>query len=92
MSFPERTFLTVYLLCPFGCSSDHETGPKEIADHVFINGGVDTLNPEEPWAQAVAMVEKRVQLVGENARGREAIGPSNGCNRSERSHAVTKFR
>ena len=75
MSAAERTFLAAYLLCLFGCSSVHESGPTEIADHVFINGGVYTLNPAEPWAQAVAIVEKRVHMVGGNAEVEKLIGP-----------------
>jgi predicted amidohydrolase YtcJ len=75
MSAAERTVLAAYLLCLFGCSSVHESGPTEIADHVFINGGVYTLNPAEPWAQAVAIVEKRVHMVGGNAEVEKLIGP-----------------
>ncbi len=75
MSAAERTVLAAYLLCLFGCSSGHESGPTEIADHVFINGGVYTLNPAEPWAQAVAIVEKRVHMVGGNAEVEKLIGP-----------------
>jgi predicted amidohydrolase YtcJ len=44
-------------------------------DLVFRNGRFYTVNPEEPWAEAVAIREGRLVRVGANADVEECIGP-----------------
>jgi predicted amidohydrolase YtcJ len=44
-------------------------------DLVFRNGRFYTVNPEQPWAEAVAIQEGRLVRVGTNADVEECIGP-----------------
>jgi predicted amidohydrolase YtcJ len=47
---------------------------KEMADLVFLNGVVWTVNPEQPRAEAVAIKGEKVLAVGSSADLRELIG------------------
>lgn len=41
-------------------------GAVEPADTVFVNGAVYTLDPDQPWAEAVAVKNDRILAVGSN--------------------------
>lgn len=57
-----RRLITLFiLLATFGCSSNHE-----IADSVFINGLIYTLDSNQPKAEAVAILDGKIQSVGNN--------------------------
>jgi predicted amidohydrolase YtcJ len=45
------------------------------ADLLFVGGGVWTLDPARPWAEAVAVSRGRVALVGSEREARELAGP-----------------
>jgi predicted amidohydrolase YtcJ len=46
------------------------------ADLVLRNGAIYTVNPAQPWAEAVAIREDRFLVVGDAAEIQSAIGPS----------------
>ena len=45
------------------------------ADHVFLNGGVYTVDSQRSWAEAAAVADGEILYVGGNAEARELIGP-----------------
>lgn len=63
----------VYLLT--ACDSGPAAPAVQAADHVFVNGGVYTVNARQPWAEAVAVSGKLIVFVGDNAGAQEFIGP-----------------
>jgi len=50
--------------------------PKRPADHVFLNGGIYTVDPQRSWAEAVAVIGSEIAYVGSNEGVQELIGPS----------------
>ncbi|WP_423747780.1 amidohydrolase [Bacillus cereus] len=49
-----------------GFSSNSEEGKKEIADTIFVNGKVYTVEKQQPWAEAVAISNGKIIYVGNN--------------------------
>ena len=45
-------------------------------DHVLLSATIFTGNPQNPWAEAIAIEDNRIKAVGRNA----AIKLSPGCN------------
>ena len=52
-----------------------QRAPERPADHVFLNGGIYTVDPQRSSAEAVAVVGSEITYVGGNAGARELIGP-----------------
>ena len=52
-----------------------EQQAENTCDLVFRNGKVYTVNPEQPWAEAVAIKGERLARVGTNAQVGECVGP-----------------
>ena len=50
-------FLTVIALLALGCA---QTPTGAIADTIYINGRIYTVNEAQPWAEAVAISDGRV--------------------------------
>ncbi|WP_423748306.1 amidohydrolase [Bacillus cereus] len=50
-----------------GFSPNSEEEKKEIADTIFINGKVYTVEKQQPWAEAVAISNGKIIYVGTNA-------------------------
>ncbi|MBB3697140.1 amidohydrolase family protein [Flammeovirga yaeyamensis] len=46
---------------------------KEIADKVFLNGKIYTVNDDQPWAEAVAIKENKILFVGTSASVKDYI-------------------
>ena len=67
-----RIILLGFLFCvTFACSP----GPEEkMADLVLLNGSVWTVNPDQPWAEAVAMKGEKILEVGSTAEIKKAVG------------------
>ena len=61
----------VALLAVLAC---RET-PDRPADHVFINGGIYTVDRAQPWAQATAIADGEILYVGDNDGAQRFIGP-----------------
>ena len=53
-----------------------QKAPARTADHVFLNGGIYTVDSQRSWAQAVAVTGNEITYVGDNAAARQLIGPS----------------
>ena len=52
-------------------------GAKQLstaADRVFLNADVYTVNPDQPWAEVVAIVDGRIVFVGSNNDARAYVG------------------
>ncbi|HDR5354154.1 TPA: amidohydrolase [Bacillus thuringiensis] len=50
-----------------GFSTNSEEEKKEIADTIFMNGKVYTVEKQQPWAEAVAISKGKIIYVGTNA-------------------------
>ncbi len=57
-------------------ASDTETVAKrKLADAVYHSGRIYTVNPDQPWAQAVAILDGKIIFVGSDDAVRSYIGP-----------------
>lgn len=70
-------FLLIVGLCCFwaGCTKSSDTGETESAGLVIKNARVYTCNTDQPWAQAVAVRNKLIVYVGDDAGVEKYIGP-----------------
>ena len=58
-------------------ASDTETVAKgKLADAVYHSGRIYTVNPDQPWAQAVAILDGKIIFVGSDDAVRSYIGPN----------------
>jgi len=48
--------------------------PSPFADFVFRNGKVYTINPQQPWAEAIAIKDKKIVFVGATQNAGKWIG------------------
>ena len=71
---PLRQYGTVLLAlaCLAGCAGKPPVADGKPADLVFVNGGIYTLDPGRPWAEAAAVRDGRIVSVGTNAEVRAA--------------------
>ncbi|MBK9664825.1 MAG: amidohydrolase [Gammaproteobacteria bacterium] len=68
---PARMLATVLLaLLPAGCVGMPQ---QPAADRVFLNGAVYTVNPAQPWAEAVAIRAGAIVYVGDDAGAQSLI-------------------
>jgi hypothetical protein len=65
------TVLGLFFVLSFACSSIPE---KKMADLVLLNGAVWTVNPDQPWAEAVAVKGDEILEVGSTAKIRKLVG------------------
>ncbi|MBQ4846737.1 amidohydrolase [Pseudoalteromonas sp. MMG005] len=56
--------------------SDGDLSSHVVATKVFTNGEVYTVNPEQPWAQAVALKGNKIIFVGNNQGVKAYLGKS----------------
>ena len=78
--------LFVTLLLIGGCTVDHPEQPQDtlepaaqpqaVADWVFTNAKVYTLDSTQPWANAVAISDNKITFVGSDAGAQGFIGDS----------------
>ena len=54
--------------------------PSEVADAVYTNGKIYTVNDAQPWAEAVAMKDGKFMVVGSNADVEAVTGDSTEVN------------
>jgi predicted amidohydrolase YtcJ len=67
------SLLVVGGLClVIGCTTPEKTG--EVADTVYTNGKIYTVNEAQPWAEAVAIKDGKFLIVGSNADVEEVTG------------------
>jgi predicted amidohydrolase YtcJ len=51
---------------------------REVADTIFINGNVHTVNDRQPHTEAIAVKEDRIAFVGSNADAQKFRGEKTG--------------
>jgi predicted amidohydrolase YtcJ len=71
---PHKPLLLAVTLLVAGLLTTQASESKEPADYVLLNGKVYTVNPEQPWAEAVAVRGDEIVYVGDNQAAREFIG------------------
>ncbi|HSM68821.1 MAG TPA: amidohydrolase family protein, partial [Xanthomonadales bacterium] len=59
-------------ICLAACAASPAPGP---ADRVFTGGAVYTVNPQQPWAESVAVRGGRIVYVGDDGGAQAWIGP-----------------
>jgi len=59
----------------FSASTLPATQQEVTADYVFKNGKVYTVNPNQPWAEAVVVKGNKITFVGSNAEAEKWITP-----------------
>jgi len=63
------------LLTLAGCGPNQQAeSPATTADYIFTNGKVYTVNPDQPWAEAVAVRGNKIVYVGDDAGAKPFIG------------------
>jgi predicted amidohydrolase YtcJ len=67
-----KIFVSAVALLTIGCTSNSNT--PEVADLVFTNAKVVTVDDNNPHAEAVAVRDGVIQAVGSNSRLRQLIG------------------
>lgn len=55
-------------------SPDQSGDSKKTSDYVLLNGNIYTVNPKQPWAQAVVIRGDQIVYVGSNRGARSYIG------------------
>ena len=51
------------------------TEVQNVADFIYVNGKVYTVNPEQPWAEAVAVTGDKIVFVGDSFDAKAFEGP-----------------
>ncbi len=67
---------TMLLTAGRAATSTDGTGGQQIADIVYTNGRIYTVNEAQPWAEAVAIREGKFLVVGSNAEAAAVTGES----------------
>lgn len=67
---PLNKLLLGFLIISLACTTDK----SEIADIIFTNGRVYTVNENQPWAEAVAIKNNKIVFVGSNDEAVRYIG------------------
>ena len=65
---------------------------KEFADAVYHSGRIYTVNPDQPWAQAVAIRSGKIIFVGSDDAVRGHIGPKTAVNDLRRRLMLPAFQ
>ena len=58
-----------------GCNAAKGPSHYDYADRILTNAKVYTVNPGQPWAEAVAIKDGRIVYVGDNSGIKKLIGP-----------------
>ena len=66
------TLLISSIVIIMGCSNSKKS--NEVADKVFLQGKIYTVNDKQPWADAVAVKGKKIVFVGSNEEAKSYIG------------------
>jgi len=68
----KRVFGVIGVALSIGCSTP--SPPGDVADTVYTNGKIYTVNEAQPWAEAVAVKDGKFLVVGSNADVEEVTG------------------
>ncbi len=70
-----RTLLAAVACLTIACASNVDPATvREHADLVFLSGAVYTVDPQRPWAEAIAVRGGRIVAVGSNSEVRPYVG------------------
>ena len=72
----ERWLLSLAILCLIGGVARAQGQPSTAADMVIVNARIYTVNPQQPWADALAIVGDRIVAVGSMRDIAASRGPS----------------
>jgi predicted amidohydrolase YtcJ len=67
--------LLFLLLTQAYCLADQKAATAQVADYVFKNGKVYTLDTKQPWAEAVAVTGNSISYVGPTSGSTKLVGP-----------------
>jgi predicted amidohydrolase YtcJ len=70
-----RTIASIVSVAAFVLVTACQKAPERPADHVFLNGGIYTMDLHRSWAKAVVVVGSEITYVGGNEGARDLIGP-----------------
>ena len=70
----KRYVLSILSFCLLVMMLAAQLSHADIADSVYLNGQIYTVNNNSPWAQAVAIKNRRFQYVGSNTGVRKYVG------------------
>ncbi|MEZ5501086.1 MAG: amidohydrolase [Steroidobacteraceae bacterium] len=62
------------LLVVVGCARDSKPAAMQPADLLLINGAIYTVDPQHPWAEAIAVDDGRIVFVGDSKTARQYAG------------------
>jgi len=68
------TALAAACVLSLGLSGCRSALPETGADVVFLNGEINTQNPDQTWVEAIAIDGKRISYVGDNQQAQMLIG------------------
>ncbi|NOX94622.1 MAG: amidohydrolase [Alphaproteobacteria bacterium] len=71
------TYLTPIFPFLLACNPTYQNTPQseaEMADTVLTNGKIYTVNPQQPWAEAIAIKDGRYSFVGASADALSFVG------------------
>ncbi|MCF6194559.1 MAG: amidohydrolase family protein, partial [Kangiellaceae bacterium] len=74
MNILSTTFILVSLFLICSCDQQTQKDNKTLADRIFTNGKIYTLDTDQPWAEAVAIKNDNIVYVGDNKGMRSWIG------------------
>jgi len=66
--------LATFAILTAACTEPTQIASEETADRVLLNGAVYTLNPEQPWTEAVAIRDGHIIAVGSTADVQNLVG------------------
>ena len=69
-----RTYFMMFLVLLAGCGQSADEPTAELADRVFLNGAVYTVDADRSWAEAVAVTDGRIVYVGDDEGAGAYIG------------------
>jgi hypothetical protein len=65
---------TAFIVLLLAACSKSGNSPNAAADYVFTNGKVYTVNPDQEWAQAVAVRGDTIVYVGDSDSAKAFVG------------------
>ena len=68
--------IAILLITSTALSACAKPSPENLADIVFLNGGIYTVDAERSWAEAAAIRDGVIVVVGTNAEVRPLVGAS----------------
>jgi hypothetical protein len=71
----KKSVLLLLAVILFVCNSAQGADHHDFAERVITSAKIYTVNPEQPWAEAVAIKDGRIVYVGDNSGIKKWVGP-----------------